>query len=137
MAPEPGGYVATLFPTRITPYRAPPASRRPLEPLLTRINKPPRNPPPANQHRPPPPTTPISKPFPCPYPSCATSYHRKADCRRHVTAVHERHNLTLVDCTVAKCGRRGRKGFTRLDHRTEHLRNFHKLDIPKKRRRGG
>ncbi|KAF2737463.1 hypothetical protein EJ04DRAFT_510329 [Polyplosphaeria fusca] len=36
-------------------------------------------------------------------------------------------------CTVPRCTRVGDKGFTRRDHLIEHLRNFHNLDIPKRR----
>jgi hypothetical protein len=35
--------------------------------------------------------------------------------------------------TVPRCTRIGDKGFTRRDHLVEHLRNFHHLDIPKRR----
>ncbi|KAK1920025.1 hypothetical protein P3342_002321 [Pyrenophora teres f. teres] len=36
-------------------------------------------------------------------------------------------------CSVPRCNRVGDKGFTRRDHLVEHLRNFHHIDIPKRR----
>ncbi|KAF2110823.1 hypothetical protein BDV96DRAFT_473402, partial [Lophiotrema nucula] len=36
-------------------------------------------------------------------------------------------------CYVPRCTRIGDKGFTRRDHLVEHLRNFHHLDIPKRK----
>jgi hypothetical protein len=39
-------------------------------------------------------------------------------------------------CRFKKCTRKGDHAFTRKDHLTEHLRNYHKQAIEKKGRRG-
>ncbi|KAJ4399909.1 hypothetical protein N0V91_009077 [Didymella pomorum] len=53
---------------------------------------------------------------------------------------NERHQATVhgmgspeFPCTIPHCSRVGNKGFTRKDHLMEHLRNFHKIDVPKRK----
>ncbi|KAF2787905.1 hypothetical protein K505DRAFT_315873, partial [Melanomma pulvis-pyrius CBS 109.77] len=60
------------------------------------------------------------------------NFTRLADLQRHQSTVH---GVGTPDfpCTVPRCTRIGDKGFTRRDHLVEHLRNFHHLDIPKRR----
>ncbi|RAR11188.1 C2H2 zinc finger domain-containing protein [Stemphylium lycopersici] len=70
----------------------------------------------------------------CDIPTCTSSAHftRLADLQRHQSTVHA---VRAPDfpCHVARCNRVGEKGFTRRDHLVEHLRNFHHIDIPKRR----
>ncbi|KAH9875655.1 hypothetical protein IAQ61_003119 [Plenodomus lingam] len=70
----------------------------------------------------------------CDIPSCTSSanFTRLADLQRHQSTVH---GVGTPDypCTVPRCNRVGDKGFTRRDHLVEHLRNFHHMDIPKRR----
>ena len=61
-------------------------------------------------------------------------YSRKADLKRHVESTHEKR---FLDCTFKRCDRRGENGFTRKDHRTEHLRGYHRMGIPKRENGGG
>lgn len=62
-------------------------------------------------------------------------FKRHADLMRHMSTVHHRGDQEKFDCVKRSCPRKGENGFTRKDHLTEHLRNFHLQDIPK--RRGG
>ncbi|KAF2654431.1 hypothetical protein K491DRAFT_600854, partial [Lophiostoma macrostomum CBS 122681] len=70
----------------------------------------------------------------CDVPNCTSTanFTRLADLQRHQSTVH---GMGTPDfpCTVPRCTRVGDKGFTRRDHLVEHLRNFHHLDIPKRR----
>ncbi|KAF9728797.1 hypothetical protein PMIN06_006001 [Paraphaeosphaeria minitans] len=70
----------------------------------------------------------------CELPNCtsAANFTRLADLQRHQSTVH---GVGTPDfpCTVKDCTRVGDKGFTRRDHLVEHLRNFHHIDIPKRR----
>ena len=59
-------------------------------------------------------------------------FARKADLERHMKATHNRDNLELVDCMEPSCHRRGDYGFTRKDKMVEHVREVHKVDIPKR-----
>ncbi|KAF1836486.1 hypothetical protein BDW02DRAFT_493376 [Decorospora gaudefroyi] len=70
----------------------------------------------------------------CDIPSCTSSanFTRLADLQRHQSTVHGV-GTPEYPCTVAHCNRVGDKGFTRRDHLVEHLRNFHHMDIPKRR----
>ena len=61
-------------------------------------------------------------------------FGRYADLERHIAIVHNRSTLQLVDCTHPGCHRRGEYGFTRKDKMVEHLRDVHKIDIPKRAR---
>ncbi|PSN72261.1 hypothetical protein BS50DRAFT_630325 [Corynespora cassiicola Philippines] len=75
-----------------------------------------------------------TKTWTCDLPNCTSTanFTRLADLQRHQSTVH---GVGTPDfpCTVPKCTRVGDKGFTRRDHLVEHLRNFHHLDIPKRR----
>ncbi|KAF2399598.1 hypothetical protein EJ06DRAFT_557391 [Trichodelitschia bisporula] len=66
--------------------------------------------------------------------ACNAEFARKADLTRHFECTHDE-NSKRFDCTMPRCSRKGREGFTRKDHLTEHLRNYHQQDIPKNRRR--
>ncbi|KAF2748325.1 hypothetical protein M011DRAFT_344729 [Sporormia fimetaria CBS 119925] len=70
----------------------------------------------------------------CDYPNCTSTanFTRLADLQRHQSTVHET-QLPAHPCPVARCNRVGEKGFTRKDHLREHQRNFHHLDIPKRK----
>ncbi|KAF2765600.1 hypothetical protein EJ03DRAFT_205774 [Teratosphaeria nubilosa] len=91
------------------------------------------------------PTSQTKPSYPCLYPECAgpaytgtgpfvpgTSFTRHADLQRHIDVVHMRSSLQLVDCPFQDCHRVGKEGFTRKDKMTDHLREVHKLDIPKR-----
>jgi Zinc finger, C2H2 type len=64
---------------------------------------------------------------------CGSSFTRAADLARHVQTRHNASPQTW-DCTLKKCPRRGDRAFTREDHMVEHLRSYHHLEIPKKKR---
>ncbi|KAF2634237.1 hypothetical protein P280DRAFT_474782 [Massarina eburnea CBS 473.64] len=70
----------------------------------------------------------------CDLPNCTSTanFTRLADLQRHQSTVH---GVGTPDypCSVKDCSRIGDKGFTRRDHLVEHLRNFHHIDIPKRR----
>ncbi|KAF2186317.1 hypothetical protein K469DRAFT_149641 [Zopfia rhizophila CBS 207.26] len=70
----------------------------------------------------------------CELPNCPSSaqFTRLADLQRHHSTVHGV-GIPEFPCTVPRCTRVGTKGFTRRDHLTEHLRNFHHIDIPKRK----
>ncbi|KAI9755290.1 MAG: hypothetical protein M4579_004355 [Chaenotheca gracillima] len=69
----------------------------------------------------------------CLFPNCGYDCHstRRADMIRHYKTCH--FILGRFDCTARNCDRVGENGFSREDHRTEHLRDYHKRDIVKKR----
>jgi hypothetical protein len=64
--------------------------------------------------------------------SSTANFTRLADLQRHQSTVH-RVGTPGSPCTVQGCTRVGNKGFTRRDHLVEHLRNFHHIDVPKRR----
>ncbi|ORY08335.1 hypothetical protein BCR34DRAFT_589996 [Clohesyomyces aquaticus] len=70
----------------------------------------------------------------CDVPNCTSTanFTRLADLQRHQSTVHGMGSPEFP-CTVPRCTRVGDKGFTRRDHLVEHLRNFHHLDIPKRK----
>ncbi|KAL1962320.1 hypothetical protein VTN77DRAFT_9811 [Rasamsonia byssochlamydoides] len=68
-----------------------------------------------------------AKPFTCD--NCGKAFTRVADVKRHQTSVHF---PVLEDCPVDQCPRKGKNGFPRKDHLTEHLRTYHHMDIPKR-----
>lgn len=74
------------------------------------------------------------KTWTCDIPSCTSSAHftRLADLQRHQSTVHGV-GTPEYPCHVARCNRVGEKGFTRRDHLVEHLRNFHHIDIPRRK----
>ncbi|KAF8253470.1 hypothetical protein K440DRAFT_657406 [Wilcoxina mikolae CBS 423.85] len=56
---------------------------------------------------------------------------------RHMQDMHRdisENPPALLDCPDYGCDRKGRKGFKRKDNLTQHLRNVHGLDIPKRGR---
>ncbi|USP78809.1 hypothetical protein yc1106_06083 [Curvularia clavata] len=80
-------------------------------------------------------TTPSHKrTWTCDIPTCTSSAHftRLADLQRHQSTVHGV-GTPEFPCYVARCNRVGEKGFTRRDHLVEHLRNFHHIDIPRRK----
>ncbi|KAK7185708.1 crol alpha [Paraphaeosphaeria sporulosa] len=76
----------------------------------------------------------VARTWKCELPNCTSTanFTRLADLQRHQSTVH---GVGTPDfpCTVKDCTRVGDKGFTRRDHLVEHLRNFHHIDIPKRR----
>lgn len=60
-------------------------------------------------------------------------FARKADLQRHTQVTHNRAQLQLVACEYPGCHRRGDYGFTRRDKMIDHMRDVHKVDIPKRR----
>jgi len=67
-------------------------------------------------------------------PSCSKAFRRAADLDRHYKHVHgeesrQEHNA----CDYPKCQRRG-DPFSRKDHLRDHLRDFHKEDLPRRTR---
>ncbi|KAI4638374.1 hypothetical protein J4E93_010174 [Alternaria ventricosa] len=75
-----------------------------------------------------------TKTWTCDIASCTSSanFTRLADLQRHQSTVHGV-GTPEYPCNVPRCNRVGDKGFTRRDHLVEHLRNFHHMDIPKRR----
>jgi uncharacterized membrane protein YgcG len=75
-----------------------------------------------------------SRTWTCDIPTCTSSAHftRLADLQRHQSTVHGV-GTPEFPCYVARCNRVGEKGFTRRDHLVEHLRNFHHIDIPRRK----
>ena len=73
--------------------------------------------------------------FPCLYEQCARqdiAFARKADLERHMSSMHNRETLQLHDCQLPGCHRRGEYGFTRKDKMIDHMRDVHKVPIPKR-----
>lgn len=73
----------------------------------------------------------------CLWQGCSYSCTRNADLQRHYQNVHNREFATLVDCLVPACHRKGAYGFTRKDKMVDHVREVHKMDIPKRGCGGG
>ncbi|OJD34618.1 c2h2 finger domain [Diplodia corticola] len=75
----------------------------------------------------------------CKQSECAErkGFKRHTDLVRHMSTVHHREDQGKFDCVQRTCPRKGENGFTRKDHLTEHLRNFHLRSIPKRRGRSG
>ncbi|KAE8838465.1 hypothetical protein PTNB73_03519 [Pyrenophora teres f. teres] len=75
-----------------------------------------------------------TKTWSCDIHGCTSSanFTRLADLQRHQSTVHGM-GTPEFPCSVPRCNRVGDKGFTRRDHLVEHLRNFHHIDIPKRR----
>ncbi|KAN0075908.1 putative C2H2 finger domain protein [Elaphomyces granulatus] len=61
---------------------------------------------------------------------CRNGFTRPADLKRHQTIVHE---PVFTDCPREDCTRKGRNGFTRKDHLVEHIRQFHRVPIKKRK----
>lgn len=57
-----------------------------------------------------------------------TRFTRKTDLQRHIRSLH---HGAKFDCEYKWCGREADNGFTRKDHYLEHLREMHRLRIPK------
>lgn len=76
----------------------------------------------------------VSRTWTCDVALCTSStrFTRLADLRRHQATVHGM-GTPEFPCTIPHCSRVGNKGFTRRDHLMEHLRNFHKVDVPKRK----
>ncbi|OJD09682.1 hypothetical protein AJ78_08981 [Emergomyces pasteurianus Ep9510] len=68
----------------------------------------------------------------CMYPRCESSFSRSADLSRHYPTVHFPESVRL-NCPKPKCSRKGELGFTRQDHLNEHLRQYHKEPVAKRR----
>ncbi|KAK5008655.1 hypothetical protein LTR28_003688 [Elasticomyces elasticus] len=59
-------------------------------------------------------------------------FARTADLQRHIMIKHYRDSVEKHSCPVPRCHRVNANGFTRKDKVTDHMRNFHNIDIPKK-----
>ena len=73
------------------------------------------------------PHTSSSARYPCLYPGCGHIAARSYDLEKHVNT-HYPETLQRLDCPYAQngfCGRMGPRGFTREDHRKEHIRKVH------------
>ncbi|KLJ07560.1 hypothetical protein EMPG_16975 [Blastomyces silverae] len=68
----------------------------------------------------------------CMFPHCESSFSRSADLSRHYPTVHFPDSVRL-DCPKPRCSRKGEQGFTRQDHLNEHLRQYHKEPVAKRR----
>ena len=73
------------------------------------------------------------KKFACTKPGCNSAFARKADRDRHYECVHNKTENKKFPCEVKGCSRVGDQCFTRKDHLMEHLRNYHRKDIPKRK----
>jgi len=69
-----------------------------------------------------------SRPFVCEM--CQRGFTRPADLKRHRTVVHQ---PVFTDCPMNDCSRKGCNGFVRKDHLVEHVRQFHRVDIKKRK----
>lgn len=70
-------------------------------------------------------------------PTCQRSFLNSYDRRRHMET-HSRESRPRYDCPEAEfvpwCDRKGERGFTRKDHRDQHRRKVHMVDLPRKAR---
>lgn len=65
--------------------------------------------------------------YSCLWPNCEFTAARAFDLGRHVNT-HTPETARRLDCPYARngfCGRMGERGFTREDHRNEHIRKVH------------
>ncbi|KAK1762961.1 hypothetical protein QBC33DRAFT_255118 [Phialemonium atrogriseum] len=70
--------------------------------------------------------------FPCLFANCPSkAFGRAADLDRHLKMVHFKETHRGTPCDYRRCGRR-RQPFHRLDHFRDHLREFHKEDLPRR-----
>lgn len=69
--------------------------------------------------------------IPCDFPKCPSTFGRVADRDRHMRTVHSKSKP--YPCDVRNCTRGGNNGFSRKDHLWEHKRNYHHVEIPKRR----
>lgn len=61
---------------------------------------------------------------------CGESFRLKSNLSRHRRTVHF---TVFQDCPVPDCSRKDIHGFQRRDHLVEHLREYHHMDVPKRR----
>ncbi|KAL8822473.1 MAG: hypothetical protein Q9191_006790, partial [Dirinaria sp. TL-2023a] len=79
----------------------------------------------SNSQKPSPPSS--GARYTCLYPGCDYTAARSYDLERHVKT-HYPESVERLDCPYARggfCGRMGARGFTREDHRKEHIRKVH------------
>jgi len=72
-------------------------------------------------------SSPTSPRHPCLYPGCLHTSARPYDLDRHMKT-HFPEAVSRLDCPYARggfCRREGERGFTREDHRKEHVRKVH------------
>lgn len=72
--------------------------------------------------------------YPCSYPGCTYTSARPYDTNRH-SKTHIPDTVSRLDCPYAGdnfCDRKGERGFTRADHREEHVRNVHSSRYPQR-----
>ncbi|OQN95756.1 hypothetical protein B0A48_17946 [Cryoendolithus antarcticus] len=77
------------------------------------------------------PQQPESPLYVCIHPGCGSSHRRVADLQRHIERVHK-FGEKLLDCPVEGCNRVGKYGIGRLDKLRDHLRERHRMEIPKR-----
>ncbi|GAB7358759.1 hypothetical protein MBLNU230_g3987t1 [Neophaeotheca triangularis] len=78
------------------------------------------------------PTRPPKGHYICLHPQCkGIAFSRAADLDRHDDSAHNPQRQ-LWDCTVPGCRRVGANGLPRRDKLLEHLRETHKMDVPKR-----
>ena len=69
--------------------------------------------------------------FRCPELGCEKWFSRNSDLQRHMKKHNLPSTLAKLDCPGRDCGRQGAHGFDREDHMSEHLRNYHRWDVPR------
>ena len=72
-------------------------------------------------------TVPNTSRYPCLWPNCEFTAARAYDLGKHLET-HTPETSQRLDCPYARngfCGRMGERGFTREDHRKEHIRMVH------------
>jgi len=62
---------------------------------------------------------------------CQMGFTRPVDLKRHHASTHT--TTVFEDCPMDNCTRKGRNGFTRKDHLVEHVRQFHRVPIKKRK----
>jgi hypothetical protein len=71
----------------------------------------------------------------CVHPGCGSGFARVADLQRHIARRHA-FCPQLFPCPIPGCNRAGSNGLPRPDKLRDHLREKHKLEIPKMQRKG-
>ncbi|KAI5359064.1 putative Zinc finger C2H2-type [Septoria linicola] len=81
----------------------------------------------------PPASTPPTVEYCCLMSGCNYAAKRNADLERHYKSMHSApSSIEMFDCQVSGCHRTGNYGFKRRDKMVDHMREVHKVDVPKK-----
>jgi len=80
---------------------------------------------------------PLPKPksFQCTYHGCGKIFKRQADLDRHTKVMHAAQDKTQYLCDYKKCSRHT-SPFLRQDHFRDHLREYHREDLPRRGHEG-